>query len=177
MEKRGLILFEKLGAPAAAVQGLARVRRSQSENPRVLRALRDAYTQLGDFDSLETLYSGRGAWEELCDVLSQVAERTSDMALRTRLLGRVAEVAGGKLNQPERVLKAYEAILATDPDNRAVARAAAGLYEATERWGRLVATYEILLGPESSPACRWARAWPSSRGRASSARPSWRPNR
>ena len=152
LEKRGLILLEKLGAPAAAVEGLARVRRSQSENPRVLRALRDAYSQMGDFDSLETLYSSRGAWEELCDVLSQVAERTSDMALRTRLLGRVAEVAGGKLNQPERVLKAYEAILATDPDNRAVARAAAGLYEATERWGRLVATYEILLGPESSPA-------------------------
>jgi len=89
LEKRGLILFEKLAAPAAAVEGLARVRRSQSENPRVLRALRDAYTQLGDFDSLEELYSGRGAWEELCEVLSQVAERTTDMALRARLLGRV----------------------------------------------------------------------------------------
>jgi tetratricopeptide (TPR) repeat protein len=152
LEKRGLILFEKLGAPAAAVEGLARVRRSQSENPRVLRALRDAYTQLGDFDSLEELYAGRGAWEELCEVLSQVAERTTDNALRVRLLGRVADVARGKLNQPERVLKAYEGILATDPENRAVARATADLYEATERWGRLVATYEILLGPESAPA-------------------------
>ena len=152
LEKRGLILFEKLGAPAAAVEVLSRVRRSQSENPRVLRALRDAYTQMGDFDSLEALYSGRGAWEELCDVLSQVAERTDDMAVRARLLGRVADVAGGKLNQPERVLKAYEGILATDPDNRVVARAAADLYEATERWGRLVATYEILLGPELAPA-------------------------
>jgi len=152
LEKRGLILFEKLGAPAAAVEGLARVRRSQSENPRVLRALRDAYTQMGDFDSLEALYAGRGAWEELCDVLSQVAERTTDMALRARLLGRVADVARDKLNQPERVLKAYEGIMATDPDNRVVARAAVDLYEATERWGRLVATYEILLGPESAPA-------------------------
>jgi len=152
LEKGGLILFEKLNAPAAAVEVLSRVRRSQSENPRVLRALRDAYTQMGDFDSLEALYSSRGAWEELCDVLSQVAERTTDMALRARLLGRVADVAGGKLNQPERVLKAYEGILATDPENRAVARAAADLYEATERWGRLVATYEILLGPEAAPA-------------------------
>jgi len=151
LEKRGLILFERLGAPAAAVEVLACVRRSQGENQRILRALRDAYTQMGDFDSLEALYAGRGAWEELCDVLSQVAERTTDMAVRARLLGRVADVAGGKLNQPERVLKAYEGILATDPDNRAVARAAADLYEATERWGRLVATYEILLGPESAP--------------------------
>ena len=151
LEKRGLILLEKLGAPAAAVDVLARVRRSQSENPRVLRALRDAYTEMGDFDSLEALYAARGAWEELCDVLSQVAERTTDMAARARLLGRVAEQARDKLNQPERVLKAYEGILATDPENRTVARAAADLYEATERWGRLVATYEILLGPESTP--------------------------
>ena len=152
LEKRGLILLEKLGAPAAAAEVLARVRRSQSENPRVLRALRDAYTEMGDFDSLESLYASRGAWEELCDVFSQVAERTTDMGVRVRLLGRVAEVARDKLNQPERVLKAYEGILATDPENRTVARAAAELYEATERWGRLVATYEILLGPESAPA-------------------------
>jgi len=33
-----------------------------------------------------------------------------------------------------------------------VARAAVDLYQATERWGRLVATYEILLGAESAPA-------------------------
>ena len=151
LEKRGLILFEKLGSPAAAIEGLARVRRAQPENPRVLRALRDTYCQLGDFEALESLYSGRGAWEELCDVLSQVAERTTDMALRTRLLGRVAEVAADKLHQPDRVLKAYEGILATDPENRMVARAAADLYEKTERWGRLVATYEILLGPENAP--------------------------
>ena len=84
-------------------------------------------------------------------MLSQVAERTTDMALRTRLLGRVAEVAADKLHQPDRVLKAYEGILATDPENRMVARAAADLYEKTERWGRLVATYEILLGPETAP--------------------------
>jgi len=152
LEKRGLILLEKLSAPAAAVEVLGRVRRSQTENPRVLRALRDAYTEMGDFDSLEALYSARSAWEELCDVFSQVAERTTDMAVRVRLLGRVAEVARDKLNQPERVLKAYEGILATDPENRTVARAAAEIYEATERWGRLVATYEILLGPESAPA-------------------------
>jgi len=76
LEKRGLILFEKLAAPAAAVDVLSRVRRGQSENPRVLRALRDAYTEMGDFESLEALYSARGSWEELCDVFSQVAERT-----------------------------------------------------------------------------------------------------
>ncbi len=152
LEKRGLILFERLNAPGPAVEVLARVRRTQAENPRVLRALRDAYSQMGDFDALEELYASRSAWDELCEVFSQVAERTSDTAIRVRLLGRVAEVARDKLKQPERVLKAYEGILATDANNRVVARAAAELYESFERWGRLLATYEILLGPEADPA-------------------------
>jgi tetratricopeptide (TPR) repeat protein len=152
LERRGLILLEKLGAGQAALETLRRVSTAQPENPRVLRALREAYSQTGDIDALESLYSMRHAWDDLCDVLSGLAERTADMRLRTRAFERIADIAKNRLNQTERVIKAYEGILATDPQNRAVARAAAELYEKAERWGRLVATYEILLGPESAPA-------------------------
>jgi tetratricopeptide (TPR) repeat protein len=151
LERRGLILLEKLGAGQSALDTLRRVNQAQPENPRVLRALREAYSQTGDVDALESLYSTRHAWDDLCDVLSGLAERTSDMQVRTRAFERVADIARNRLGQTERVIKAYEGILATDPGNRAVARSAAELYEKTERWGRLVATYEILLGPESAP--------------------------
>jgi tetratricopeptide (TPR) repeat protein len=153
LERRGLVLLEKLGAGQAALETLRRVHSAQPENPRVLRALREAYSQTGDIDALESLYAVRHAWDDLCDVLSGLAERTADMRLRTRAFERVADIARTRLGQTERVIKAYEGILATDPDNRAVARLAAELYEKTERWGRLIATYEILLGPESAPAC------------------------
>jgi tetratricopeptide (TPR) repeat protein len=152
LERRGLILLEKLGAGKAALETLRRVHSAQPENPRVLRALREAYSQTGDIDELESLYAVRHAWDDLCDVLSGLAERTADMRLRTRAFERVADIARNKLGQTERVIKAYEGILATDPNNRDVAKLAAELYEKTERWGRLVATYEILLGPESAPA-------------------------
>ena len=152
LERRGLILLEKLGAGQFALETLRRVQSAQPENPRVLRALREAYSQMGDLDALESLYSTRHAWDDLCDVLSAFADRTADMRLRARALDRVADVARNRLGQTERVIKAYEGILATDPENRVVARAAAELYEKTERWGRLVATYEILLGPEAAPA-------------------------
>jgi tetratricopeptide (TPR) repeat protein len=151
LEKRGLILLEKLGAGRAALDTLRRVHAAQPENPRVLRALREAYSQVGDIDALESLYSVRNAWDDLCDVLSGLAERTADMRLRVRAFERVADIARNRLGQNERVIKAYEGILATEPDNRAVAKLAAELYEKTERWGRLVATYEIILGPESAP--------------------------
>ena len=151
LERRGLILLEKLGAGQAALETLRRVHSAQPENPRVLRALREAYSQTGDIDALESLYAVRHAWDDLCDVLSGLADRTADMRLRTRAFERVADIARTRLGQTERVIKAYEGILATEPDNRAVASLAAELYEKTERWGRLIATYEILLGPESAP--------------------------
>jgi tetratricopeptide (TPR) repeat protein len=151
LERRGLILVEKLGAGQAALDTLRRVHSAQPENPRVLRALREAYSQTGDIDALESLYSARHAWDDLCDVLSGLAERTTDMRLRTRAFERVADIARNRLGQTERVIKAYEGILATDPANRGVARLAAELYEKTERWGRLITTFEILLGPESAP--------------------------
>ncbi|HXU80174.1 MAG TPA: hypothetical protein VN914_02180, partial [Polyangia bacterium] len=150
LERRGVLLHEKLGASQAALEDLRQVQAVAPENARVARVLREIYSDLGQFDSLESLYVARGAFDELCEVLSGIADRTNDVLARTRLLERVADLAQTKLQQPERALKAYEKILATDPDNRAAARAAAGLYRATERWGRLLATYEILLGPATA---------------------------
>jgi tetratricopeptide (TPR) repeat protein len=160
LEKRGLILLEKLGAGQAALDTLHRVHAAQPENPRVLRALREAYSQVGDIDALVAIYSGRNAWDDLCDVLAGLAERTADMRLRVRAFERVADIARNRLGQVERVIKAYEGILTTEPENRAVARQAAELYEKTERWGRLVATYEIILGTEAAPALSAAESLP-----------------
>ena len=72
------------------------------------------------------------------------------MAARTRLLERVAALSQEKLNQPERALKAYERILATDPRNRKAALALVPLYRAAQKWPRLLATYEVLLGPAAA---------------------------
>ena len=72
------------------------------------------------------------------------------MAARTRLLERVALIAQEKLNQPERALKAYERILATDPRNRGAALALLPLYRDAQKWPRLLATYEVLLGPAAA---------------------------
>ena len=91
-----------------------------------------------------------GAFGDLCDQLTSLADRTADMAARTRLLERVALIAQEKLNQPERALKAYERILATDPRNRSAALALLPLYRTAQKWPRLLATYEVLLGPAAA---------------------------
>ena len=127
-----------------------RIQELQPKNARAARALREIYAQAGDYTALESLYAEHGAFGDLCDQLTSLADRTADMAARTRLLERVALIAQEKLNQPERALKAYERILATDPRNRSAALALLPLYRNAQKWPRLLATYEVLLGPASA---------------------------
>lgn len=149
LERRGMLLADKLGAGEAAIADLEAVEKLQPDNARVLRALRELYgkraTETGDFGALEALFARRNAHDELYDVLWELAERNQDTGLRVRLLTRAAEIAGGQLAQPEKAVKAFERILALQPGDAASARLLVGLYRGTERWNRLLATLEGLL--------------------------------
>jgi len=90
LERRGMLLYERLGASQAAVEVFRRIQALQPQNARATRALREIYAQSGDFASLEALYTEQGAFGDLCDQLTSLADRTADMAARTRLLERVA---------------------------------------------------------------------------------------
>ena len=147
LERRGELLYNRLGATQAAIEVFKRIQELAPKNARAARALREIYATAGDYASLEALYAEHGAFGDLCDQLTSLADRTADMAARTRLLERVALIAQEKLNQPERALKAYERILATDPRNRGAALALLPLYRNAQKWPRLLATYEVLLGP------------------------------
>src|SRR5450631_3146971 len=150
LERRGTLLYERMAASEAAIDVFRRIQALDPKNARAARALREIYAQAGDYTALEALYAEQGAFGELCDQLTSLADRTADMAARTRLLERVAALSQEKLNQPERALKAYERILATDPRNRKAALALVPLYRAAQKWPRLLATYEVLLGPASA---------------------------
>src|SRR6185369_15160152 len=146
-ERQGMLLYEKLSAAQAAADVFRKIQALQPGHARAVRALREIYATAGDFAALEALYDEQGAFGDLCDQLTGLADRTADMAARTRLLERVALLAIEKLNQPERALKAYERILATDQHNRRAAMALIPLYRSAQKWPRLLATYEVLVGP------------------------------
>ena len=150
LERRGTLLYERMAASEAAIDVFRRIQALDPKNARAARALREIYAQAGDYTALEALYAEQGAFGELCDQLTSLADRTADMGARTRLLERVAALSQEKLNQPERALKAFERILATDPRNRKAALALVPLYRAAQKWPRLLATYEVLLGPAAA---------------------------
>ena len=150
LERRGTLLYERMAASDAAIAVFRRIQALDPKNARAARALREIYAQAGDYVALESLYAEQGAYGELCDQLTSLADRTADMGARTRLLERVATLAQEKLNQPDRALKAYERILTTEPRNRKAALALIPLYRTGQKWPRLLATYEALLGPTAA---------------------------
>ncbi len=107
-------LREAGARPRRAIEVFRRIQVLQPTHARAVRALREIYAQSGDFSALEALYVEQGAFGDLCDQLTALADRTADMTARTRMLERVATLSLEKLNQPERALKAYE----RDPGDR-----------------------------------------------------------
>lgn len=146
LEKLATLWGERLAAPRKAIEAYQDILRIAPGHHRTMRQLRDLLIQAGDTDELEVLYAQTKQWEELCETLMTVAERTTDLAQRVKLNRRVAEVALEQLHQPERAGKAYERILAVEPRNLDAARALVPIYRRAEKWARLLATYEILLG-------------------------------
>jgi tetratricopeptide (TPR) repeat protein len=146
LERVGSIFAERLGGTDQAIAAYQEIVRKLPTHQKAVRTLRELFAQGGRFDELEKLYAEGGQWEELCEVLSAVAERLNDANERVRLYMRVAELAQTRLHAPDRAAKAYERILAVDGQNRAAAEALVPIYRATEKWARLLSTYEILLG-------------------------------
>jgi tetratricopeptide (TPR) repeat protein len=156
LERIGAIWIDRLQAPEQAIRAWQEILKRNPSHPKAMRTLRELYAQGGRFDDLERLYGEQGQWEELCDVLLGVVERMGDAtkeggdgddvkAVRVRLCLRVAELAVEKLRSTERAAKAYERVLAIDPQHAGAARALIPIYRGGEKWARLLASYEILL--------------------------------
>ncbi len=145
LEKIGAIAADKLEAPAQAAEAYQEVLRLVPAHGKSVRVLRDLYAQAGDLDSLERLFAQLNAHDELIEVLHGLVDRTQGNDQKLAILNRIASLAQNKLGVPEKATKAYERILAIDPQNLGAARALVPIYRKAEKWARLLSTYEVLL--------------------------------
>ncbi len=79
-------------------------------------------------------------------VLSGAADKPTDAPAKVDLSFRCAAIYEERLKTPERAFRAYERVLSVKPDDAKAASALLPLYEKDEKWNRLPALYEILLG-------------------------------
>jgi tetratricopeptide (TPR) repeat protein len=154
LERMGALWVERLAsqpdlARNALDQGASVFREILSLRPghaKAVRVLREIYVDAANMEALEQLYGNIGAWDELLETLHAAADRAHEVPQKLRLFSRAAEISVEKLKQPERAAKALERILQLDPQNQAAARSLVPIYRGQEKWARLLATYEILLG-------------------------------
>ncbi len=165
LERAANLLIERLEQPERAAELYREILQLQPTHARATRILQGLFAQAGQLDELVALYARGNQWDELFEVLQQTAERLppTDTARRTEILLRAAELATTQLRNPDKAARAYERILALDaPDStasptggrsestRSAARALLAIYRAQEKWARLLATYEVLLGFSTS---------------------------
>ncbi|NUP12755.1 MAG: hypothetical protein HOW73_42485 [Polyangiaceae bacterium] len=146
LQKLGAVYSDRLKDTASTTRTWRRVLELSPGQAKALRVLRESYVATGDFDSLEELYAAQNDWDSLADFLSSSADRATDPEHKIELSFRAAAVYETKLNTPERSTRSYERVLAADAGNARAARALVPIYEKDERWARLPALYEILLG-------------------------------
>src|SRR4029079_4887910 len=74
LERRGELLYNRLAATHAAIEVFKRIQELQPKNARAARALREIYATAGDYAALESLYAEHGAFGDLCDQLTSLAD-------------------------------------------------------------------------------------------------------
>ncbi|HEY8038469.1 MAG TPA: tetratricopeptide repeat protein [Polyangiaceae bacterium] len=146
LQKLGSIYSDRLHDHAKAMSAWHRVLDIQPGHAKALRVLRDSHLAIGDYDGLTDLYAQNNDWEGLVEVLSGAADKTNEPELKIDLSFRCAKIYTEKLDAPERAFRAYERVLSVRADDARAAGALVPLYEKDEKWGRLPALYEILLG-------------------------------
>ncbi len=149
LQKLGAVYQDHVKASAKAIETWQRVLSLQPGHSRALRVLRDAFLAKEDYEALETLFAEQGDYESLAEVLSNTADRATDIRAKIDLSYRAARVFEANLHKPERAFRSYERILAVDPFDTKAARALLPLYERDEKWARLPALYELLIDDAS----------------------------
>jgi tetratricopeptide (TPR) repeat protein len=145
LEKLGALLGDRMQAPALAAEVFQELLQLRPGHSRALRTLREIYAAEGNYQALERLYADLGQWSDLVDAFQTIADRIDAPDTRLYLLERSAAIAAEHFDKPDRIARAYERLLTVAPEHLDAARALVPIYEATEKWARLLSTYEILL--------------------------------
>lgn len=105
----------RLNSPDRAAQAWARVLAVAPGDPEALTNLRKSYR-------------ARERWQDLHDVCTEIARRASEPAARHDALREAAVVAQGRLQDREKAVAAWQAVLAAAPEDREAMAALAELF-------------------------------------------------
>jgi tetratricopeptide (TPR) repeat protein len=150
LQRIGVLLMERLGRPADAIEAWEAVLALDPQNSRVRRMLKDAYVTERDWASLEALYEQSDDWAGLAEVLSQTAEQVEEPEVIVALCLRAAEIYGDRVDDPSRAARCYERALRADAENVEAATGLLPIYERDHKWSDYVRMLEVVVADRGS---------------------------
>jgi len=154
LQRAGTVLQDRVGDRAGSVRFWNALLDLDGENRRAQDALKKAYTELGDWDGLTSLFGARGKWDELARLLDGQVGVQKDDETRIDLLFRTAGIYDAHLGQKDRAVRALERILQIEPRNVVGARALEPVYEEAKEFRKLANVLEVLLEHEEAADAR-----------------------
>ena len=119
---------EKLKRPSVSIELWAKVLDAQPDHPEALA-------------ELEKLYEREKHWDKLADVLDRQAHATMDPAKKVGLLQKLGVLFTDRVNDADRAIDAWGALLAVEPENKRAQEALKKLYTTQKRWSDLESFY------------------------------------
>jgi tetratricopeptide (TPR) repeat protein len=143
-------LFARLGE-------LYEVRLGDVEN--AIRAYRRIFDGLdksheGSISALARIYEQQSAWKDLDTVYQGELQNASGDTAEADIRAKIARLASDKLNQPERAIETWRAVLDLRGEDGEALHALADLYEASAQWAKLVDVLEREFDIASSDETR-----------------------
>lgn len=144
LQRLGLLYTEKVENSAKAIEAWQRLLQIDENNRRAQDALKKLYVSEARWADLEEFYRSRGKLDEFIRVLEREVEAGSEHH-RLALAMKIAVLYRDELQKNDRAMRAFEKVLALDPDNLEAAEALIPLYETGRDPRALVRVLEIQL--------------------------------
>ncbi|MCG8553870.1 MAG: tetratricopeptide repeat protein [Proteobacteria bacterium] len=146
LQKLGMTYADKLKDDEGAIRAFRRLLDVQPDDRRAQEQLKRRYVAKKAWDELEEFYARTEKWDELIRTLERAADSSAaEPGEKLDLLFRVARLWGTQRNKPDRAARAYEKVLALDPQNSDAAAALIPVYEASGDARKLASVYQVRL--------------------------------
>lgn len=135
--RRGQVQLQYMKDPAAASESFLKVLEVDAANDKAMKALRDIYTQTGDWAALIAAYEKRSA-------------HTSDAGLKVDSLRQAADIARRESQDRAETARLYQALSELNPDDAKANETLEEFYSETKDWHQLIKVLEARLAREEA---------------------------
>ncbi|HTJ82293.1 MAG TPA: tetratricopeptide repeat protein, partial [Polyangiaceae bacterium] len=145
-KKLGQLYGDRLGNDEKAVEAWRKLLTLNPNDRIAQEALKKKYLALGMWDDLEVFYAESGKWDEFIRLLESQESKETDEKAKIGLLVKTAQLWVTQKGKLDRAARAYEKVLAIDPQHLGAAESLIPIYQQSNNPKGLASAIEVKLG-------------------------------